>query len=267
MITQHRNICKFVPEVRGKDLNATQFIYESQISPEGREFSAKGEMLILVAEGSGTLTLDGEIRRITRGNLFFVFSGQTFRIENVEGLAFLYITFHGNRVIELYDRFGICRAYRFFPEMDGLIPAFRESLLRATDENIDLLSESMLLYAFSRLRPQSKEDVSLLHAVTEYLEKNYQDPECSLRSLSAKFCYNEKYLSHLVKRQLGVGISEYLRDLRLHYAVLLMESGITSIKNVAALSGFTDPLYFSKVFRAQFGVSPKQYLQKEFPQT
>ncbi|MBQ0101635.1 MAG: hypothetical protein KBT31_02430, partial [Firmicutes bacterium] len=85
MITQHRNICKFVPEGRGNDLNATQFIYESQISPEGREFLAQGEMLILVAEGSGTLTLDGEIRRITRGNLFFVSSGQPFRIDNAEG--------------------------------------------------------------------------------------------------------------------------------------------------------------------------------------
>lgn len=147
--------------------------------------------------------------------------------------------------------------------MEGLIPAFRESLLRATDENIDLLSESMLLYAFSRLCPQSREGLSVLHTVKEYLEDNFQDPTCSLRALSMEIGYNEKYLSHLVKRLLGIGVSEYLRNLRLHHAVLLLESGITSIKNVSQLSGFSDPLYFSKVFRTQFGISPKQYLQKE----
>ena len=56
-----------------------------------------------------------------------------------------------------------------------------------------------------------------------------------------------------------MGISEYLRVLRIRYAVMLMENGVTSVKNVAALSGFSVPLYFSKVFTEMIGVSPSQY--------
>jgi AraC-like DNA-binding protein len=40
-----------------------------------------------------------------------------------------------------------------------------------------------------------------------------------------------------------------------------MEEGVTSVKNVAILSGFRDPLYFSKVFAGSVGMSPKAYIQ------
>lgn len=262
MTANHRNICKFVPEKREKEINTTLFVYESQIPSCGSSISAGEEMLILVAEGVGTLTLDGEIHTLVTGQMFFVFRGETFRVENGGALAFFYIKFYGSRVNELYDRFGISRSFRSFSGMEGLIPVFRESLLRATEDNIDLLSESMLLYTLSRLAPRSREEVSVLHAVKDYLENNFKDPSCSLRQLASEIGYNEKYISHLFKQSVSIGVSEYLRNLRLRHAVLLMEGGITSIKNIAALSGFSDPLYFSKIFRSQFGSSPKQYLQK-----
>ncbi|MDD6478723.1 MAG: AraC family transcriptional regulator [Oscillospiraceae bacterium] len=37
-----------------------------------------------------------------------------------------------------------------------------------------------------------------------------------------------------------------------------------SIKNVALLSGFTDPLYFSTVFKNKTGSSPKTYIKNLF---
>ena len=56
-----------------------------------------------------------------------------------------------------------------------------------------------------------------------------------------------------------MGYSEYVRSLRIKYAVSLFDHGIDSVKNVALLSGFTDPLYFSTVFKKCLGVSPKEY--------
>ena len=71
--------------------------------------------------------------------------------------------------------------------------------------------------------------------------------------------YNPKYVSHIFKERMNLGYSEYLRTLRIKYAVSLIEHGIDSVKNVALLSGFTDPLYFSTVFKKITGVSPKDY--------
>ena len=44
--------------------------------------------------------------------------------------------------------------------------------------------------------------------------------------------------------------------------VTLFDHGIDSVKNVAFLCGYTDPLYFSNVFKKQIGMSPKEYKNK-----
>ena len=74
--------------------------------------------------------------------------------------------------------------------------------------------------------------------------------------------YNEKYLSHLFKSRIGVSFTEHLRNKRISYAVLLFEHGLDSVKNVAFLSGFSDPLYFSTVFKRSLGVSPKEFIDR-----
>ena len=61
---------------------------------------------------------------------------------------------------------------------------------------------------------------------------------------------------------MGVGYAEYLRSLRIRYAISLFDRGIESVKNVALLSGFADPLYFSTVFKKSVGTSPKEYVKK-----
>ena len=60
-----------------------------------------------------------------------------------------------------------------------------------------------------------------------------------------------------------MGFTEHLRTLRIRHAVVLMENGVTSVKNVATLSGFADPLYFSRVFRETVGVAPAHYQKKQ----
>ena len=49
--------------------------------------------------------------------------------------------------------------------------------------------------------------------------------------------------------------------MRVKYAVNLCDHGIDSVKNIAFLSGFADPLYFSTVFKKVTGNSPKEYMK------
>jgi YesN/AraC family two-component response regulator len=44
------------------------------------------------------------------------------------------------------------------------------------------------------------------------------------------------------------------------YATMLFDRGLDSVKNVAQLSGYSDPFYFSNVFKKSVGVSPKEYI-------
>ena len=65
-----------------------------------------------------------------------------------------------------------------------------------------------------------------------------------------------------MKEKMGVGYTEHLRSIRIRYAVTLFDRGIDSVKNVALLSVFSDPLYFSTVFKKSVGISPKEYVEK-----
>ena len=74
---------------------------------------------------------------------------------------------------------------------------------------------------------------------------------------------NPKYLSHIFKKEMGMNYSEYLNNARISYAVSLFNHGVDSVKNVAFLSGFNDPLYFSSVFKKNTGLSPKEYKERQ----
>ena len=63
-------------------------------------------------------------------------------------------------------------------------------------------------------------------------------------------------------KKMGMSFSEYLRTVRIKHAVMLFEHGLDSVKNVALLSGFSDPLYFSSVFKSEVGISPSEYRKK-----
>ena len=116
-----------------------------------------------------------------------------------------------------------------------------------------------LLYAFSRLSSASPTQNSLVRQIIEKTETRFSDSELSISLLAKELGYNTKYLSHLFKRSTGKGYAEYLQTVRIKFAVSLFDYGLDSVKNAALLSGFSDPFYFSTVFKKLVGVSPKEY--------
>jgi AraC-like DNA-binding protein len=52
---------------------------------------------------------------------------------------------------------------------------------------------------------------------------------------------------------------KYINSLRIEKARFLLQNKNQTVKDAAYRAGFTDPLYFSKVFKEKFGVSPSEY--------
>ncbi|MBQ2750730.1 MAG: helix-turn-helix transcriptional regulator [Clostridia bacterium] len=259
---QKHNICKFVSPTENASLLVSRFILET--NPAVMETAAiLGEhRVILVTAGEGTLAFGGSSCSAIPGDLVFGFSGEQFQAHPGPGFQYMYVDFHGIRGEELLRRFGIRPATRRFSGFEGLIPLWIESLARADERTIDLAAESMLLYALSRLSGQLAGETGPVRQVMELSEARFTDPNLSLSALAEDLGYNTKYLSHLFKAKTGTGYTDYLRNLRIGYAVSLFDHGIDSVKNVALLSGFADPLYFSAVFKKHTGLSPKDYKGK-----
>ncbi len=258
----NRNICKFITETSPDKLETHCFIYETDEKIITSEQKLTHHRCLLVKQGNGSVTIDGEPLAFSAGSLIFVFSREKMIITPNGKCEFMYIDFEGVRSNTLFSRFGITKFSRLYNSFDGLIPLWYDGLCRASVENLDLVSEGILLYTFSRFKRDTDENNSLINKILDITEERFTDSSLSITTIAKELSYNVKYISHLFKKKIGVGYSEYLRNIRIKYAVSLLEYGIDSIKNTAYLSGFSDPLYFSTVFKKHVGVSPKEYVSR-----
>ncbi len=86
--------------------------------------------------------------------------------------------------------------------------------------------------------------------------------DLSLNQLAARIGVSGAYLSFLFKKEVGKTITEYVRDKRMKMAGALLQSTSLQVQTVALHCGIEDVQYFSKLFKKQFGVSPKKYREQ-----
>ena len=55
---------------------------------------------------------------------------------------------------------------------------------------------------------------------------------------------------------------QYILSLRISNAQVLLEQANYTVTEIAAIVGYDNPLYFSRIFKKQLGVSPQQYRQQ-----
>ena len=255
-----RNICKFINSSLPDKLEVTQYILESDLDTMKNPYTFHANRAILITSGEGLFQIGSRQIPFHPGCLIFVLKEECSYVISKHPCEYMYITFDGMRAEELFLRFHISANNRCFDSFEGLIPLWRDTLSRASEETIDLAAESILLYTFSRLKEFMPSQNNLINRIVQLTEERFTDSSLSVETLAAELNYNAKYISHQFKLKMGIGYIEYLRNVRIKYAVTLFDHGIDSIKSVAALSGFSDPAYFSIVFKNAIGCSPKEYI-------
>lgn len=116
---------------------------------------------------------------------------------------------------------------------------------------------SRLLAEVARGRLQSESGV-LIDQILGYIHSHYAE-ELTNSRLGEVFGFHPNSLNRLIVRQTGQSLHQYLLMYRLRQAMPLIESGEESIADIAARVGFSDPGYFSKLFRSKLGLSPMEY--------
>ncbi len=256
------NICKF-NQTRSSDLICTDFVYEvAQAQATGS--TAQQYVLGMVEKGTGVLACENKSLMLGYGTAFFVPRGARYTIAG-EDITYFYICFHGRRAEELNARagfsaeIGVCQMEK--GDADRLCEVALDAVHRASEENLDLYSESVLLYLLSHLCREKKAHHDLLSQIVAIANDRFSEADFSLSALAGELGYDAKYLSALFKKKKGIPFTQYLRELRVKHALFLMEQGVVSVKNIAILAGFGDALYFSKIFKDELGVPPKTYME------
>lgn len=99
---------------------------------------------------------------------------------------------------------------------------------------------------------------SLLFQAKEYINHNYSKA-VMLEEVADKIGLSSYYLSKLFKERFQVTFIEYLTNTRIEKAKDLLLDGKTPLKEIALTIGYKDPNYFSRVFKKETGLSPREY--------
>jgi AraC-like DNA-binding protein len=97
----------------------------------------------------------------------------------------------------------------------------------------------------------------------EKIYTEYSQPNLELSQLAAVANLPINSFGRRFKEEVGSTPMKYLTKKRITYACELIDRGHLSIKEVAFKVGLSDPLYFSRVFRALTGTSPRQYKKRK----
>jgi acetamidase/formamidase/AraC-like DNA-binding protein len=106
---------------------------------------------------------------------------------------------------------------------------------------------------------------AILHRICQTIERRLGDPELVPARVAQAEGISERYLQKLFEGT-GNSFTHYLRERRLQrtWADLANPAEVHhSISKIAYRSGFNDSAHFSRVFRARFGLSPREFRQQE----
>ncbi len=208
---------------------------------------------------------DGAVTRLSKGDFVLYPPRVPQKYKRLRGSKDCWIHFNGFQVLEILNdaslSFGISRT-----ENCEEIKVLLTSLITehsTKGEKTPGTEKGLLLtffYALGRLtsgKSVSRQSSQIRRAVI-YINENYEKNFSN--ALLANMCnLSLGRFEHIFKAEMGVSPSAYRQKLRIENAKSLLSSTALSASEISYLCGFSDSLYFSRIFKNKTGLSPIEY--------
>lgn len=106
-------------------------------------------------------------------------------------------------------------------------------------------------------------DEQFMQEVMEFMEKEIDNTDLTIDDFAEKLMLSRTVFYRKLKSIVGLAPVDFIRDMRIKRAVQLIDSGEYNISQIAYMTGFSDPKYFSKCFKKQIGLKPSEYKDRE----
>jgi AraC-like DNA-binding protein len=241
-------------------------------------------MWFYVAEGSGVYRLANHEQRIPfrPGSLILIAPDEEHTVEqdrNCESHVFA-VHFHARvyGAIDLLTMLGfpaviagddksvyVSASQRLAREFALKPPGWRVAM------NADLLSVLFSLVRSEASRFQPDLTLSALAEIPRFLpvfrqiEKHLHRPEYSVLEMANAAHLSEVQFRKIFRRITGISPLRFVQRRRIERACNLLHTTTESISNIAEASGFCEPPFFHRVFKAWTGMTPRSYRRSDRP--
>lgn len=217
-------------------------------------------------EGESTFYCKNHIENVKKGDVLYIPSFLSYyqKSHNDKLIAIHFDTFEPEKqnlsLFHFSDPENINKKFlKLFDLWNSKQPGYR---YRAVSILYDILADiQQQLYHPSPNKEQYELRIS---PSVKYLHCNYYKANLTLKDIASASNISEVYFRKLFHTLYDTSPLKYINDLRISRAITLILADNTPIKNIAATVGFTDALYFSRVFRQYTGMSPTEFRKKTF---
>ncbi len=108
---------------------------------------------------------------------------------------------------------------------------------------------------------KEKQYISSVEKAKAYITESY-NKDISLDDVSREVDISPYYFSKLFKEETGENFIEYLTGIRIEKAKQLLAGSGLSMKEICAEVGYSDPNYFSRIFKKNVGVTPTEFKEE-----
>ena len=220
----------------------------------------EGWEAVYYSSGHGFIPIGEEVLPFEAGEVFILPPGLAHSDWSEQGFQNIFFTFDrctlaDNTVHHFRDSSSqavyhlLCQMYETYIRQDPN----REDIL-----NLSFELFFQYMYALGTMPQRNRYVEQIRNAVIS----NIANPNFSLKAVLEELHLNPNYARSLFVRYVGLTPLQFLMEKRMDYSKQLLASrGVSnySIREVAEMCGFSDPCYFSRVFRKHTGVSPEEW--------
>ncbi|MBR1808726.1 MAG: response regulator [Paludibacteraceae bacterium] len=150
---------------------------------------------------------------------------------------------------------------------DYITKPFSAQYLKARVNNIlkqrqrlrDSYRSNLLTLQASPLTKEKTPDEVFLAKLLDFMEKNMDNNELVVEDMVSDMAMGRTVFFNKLKNLTGLSPVEFIREVRIKRAAQLLETGAYNVTEVTYMVGMNDSRYFSKCFKAVYGMTPTEY--------
>lgn len=161
----------------------------------------------------------------------------------------------------LWTALNTAREYISFEENELEVPELLEAIMNAfTWDDVGVIMKR-LFDAVMTGGISPKPEMSPLIVRARRMIEEYYSQGITMEEVARKLSVSPEYLSRQFKKETGVSFTEEVRNVKVEKVKTLLLGTSQNLTQIAAMTGFSDPKYMSKVFKEEVGVLPAEYRQ------
>lgn len=226
-----------------------------------RKKGRKDYHILFMTHGKGQVLHGGKMHPLTSGSVVIYAPGEEQMYTFSEESTSLWCHFGGYAVKEIFSEENVKSGVYRLKNIGEITEIFSDMIryfYQPSAQKYAVAECLKMLYKISDGNEKSVSRQEQLLPALSYININY-GKKIDVEYLADLTGYSKSYFAHMFSLVMGVSPLQYVNGKRLRIAQDMLASTKLTMQEIALQVGFEDPLYFSRLFKGKFNISPAEY--------